>query len=164
VQNVHVKPEMLGALLCFGLFGLAIGSLLGAAFLRAACSLYNKLSGGAGSPDSVPEPDFGKAWVMTIVTKIAGLTVGFLLGFVLGPMLLEQFGRAKAPLAIQLLSLPASFLVMSTANAIMLPTTFSRGVQVTMFYMVVVFLAVFVLVFVVVVCAMLLGLALHGAH
>ena len=63
-------PEgaVVGVLLCALVIGFAVGTLIGAVFLRAAVALYNNLAGGASSPSSVPEPTFGKAMWITFAT------------------------------------------------------------------------------------------------
>ena len=60
-------------------FGVAIGTLIGAIILRAACSFYNKLAGGAGSPSAVPEPTFSKAAGISFVTMLVNFGIGMVL-------------------------------------------------------------------------------------
>jgi hypothetical protein len=117
----------LGVFLCVRVFAVALGTVIGAAFLRAACAFYNKLAGGKGSPSSVPEPLLGKAMGITFVTALVNAVAGF-----------------------ELLSLPVSLLVMAGMNSALLPTTFGRGLLVALCYLL-------VGLFVVVVLAVLFG-------
>ena len=119
--------DALGVFLCFRVFALALGTVIGAVFLRAACAIYNKLAGGKGSPSSVPKPLFGKAMGITFVTALVNLVAGF-----------------------ELLSLPVSLLVMAGMNSALLPTTFARGFLVALCYLL-------VGLFVVVVLAVIFG-------
>lgn len=52
--------DTFGEFLCVLFFAIPIGTMIGAVFLRVACTLYNKMADGKGSPSSVPEPPFGK--------------------------------------------------------------------------------------------------------
>ncbi len=136
----------IGALLCVMVFGIAIGTLIGAVFLRAACSLYNKLAGGRKSPNGVPEPPLGKAMGITFVTSLVNAVVSFGIGFVVGTggATAGASDRSMVLLA-QLLSLPFSLLVMAGMNAALLPTTFARGLLVALCYLLVLFFVFFVL-------------------
>ncbi len=55
--------------------GVAILTLIGAVMLRAACALYNKIAGGSGSSNSVPEPDFGWSLLICIGMVVAGFGI-----------------------------------------------------------------------------------------
>ena len=101
-------------LLCFRVFAIAFGTVIGALFLRAGCLLYNKLVGGKGSPSSVPEPLVGKAMVITFVTTLMNAVVEF-----------------------RLLTALGSFLIMAAMISALLPTTFVRGILVVLCYLLV---------------------------
>jgi hypothetical protein len=144
-------PAQLGAVLCALVIFIAIGTLIGAVFLRAACALYNKLVGGRRAPNSVPEPLLGKAMGITLVTSVVQAIAAFALGIIVGgagvvggadPRLVEVVAH--------LISLPLSLLVMAGMNAALLPTTFGRGILVALCYVV-------VLIFVAVVLGVLFG-------
>lgn len=112
--TVRRKGDTFGGLLCFRMFAIAFGTVIGALFLRAACMLYNKLVGGKGSPSSVPEPVLGKAMVITFVTALINAIVGF-----------------------ELLPALVSLLVMVAMTSALLPTTFARGILVVLCYLLV---------------------------
>lgn len=112
--------------LCDRELGIAFGTVVGAWFLRVACSLYNKLAGGKGTPGSVPEPLFVQALGITFVAALVHTVLG-----------------------LGLLSALVNLLVMAGMNALVLPTTFARGVLVTLCYVLVSFVVVVVLAFVV---------------
>ena len=65
-----------GVLLCFRVFAIAFGTVIGALFLRAGCLLYNRLVGGERSPSGVPEPRFGKAMAIAFVTALVNAVMG----------------------------------------------------------------------------------------
>jgi hypothetical protein len=64
---VRRNGDDFGALLCFRVFAVAFGTVIGALFLRTGCFLYNKMAG-EESPNRVPELLLGKAMVITFVT------------------------------------------------------------------------------------------------
>jgi hypothetical protein len=135
-------PALLG-LLC----GLLIGTVVGAVFLRAAISLYNKLVGGPGSPSIVPEPDFGKAMGITFVTSLVNGVVAFLIGMVMGA---GAAGAGVQPggglnLVAQGIAFVVSLFVGAGMLAAMLPTTFSRGLLVILCYGLIVIVVVGIL-------------------
>jgi hypothetical protein len=74
-------PEgaVVGVLLCALVIGFAVGTLIGAVFLRAAVALYNNLAGGASSPHSVPVPDFRKAMWFTFSISVMQIIIGLLI-------------------------------------------------------------------------------------
>jgi hypothetical protein len=110
----------------------AIGTVTGAIILRAGCWLYNKLAGGAGSGNSVAEPDFGKAMLICFVTSLVQCGVGVVAG-IAGAGFAAQMG----PTAVNLITLPLSFLTMAAMLSAMLPTTFVRGLLVALLQLVV---------------------------
>jgi hypothetical protein len=124
--------DTLGAELCFRVFAIAFGTVIGALFLHAGCLLYNKL---AGSANHVPIPVFGKAMGITFVTALVNASGG-----------------------LGLLSALASFLVMAAMISALLPTTFTRGLLVSVCYLLV------GLVVIVVLGAVFGGLFLVLAH
>jgi hypothetical protein len=65
-----------GLPLCALVIGVAVGTLIGAVFLRAAVALYNKMAGGASSPGGVPEPAMGRAMWIIFAAFLAQLAVG----------------------------------------------------------------------------------------
>jgi hypothetical protein len=136
--NLRRQPMgiVIGLLIVAGIF--AIATLIGAFFLRAAISLYNKLAGGEGTPEGVPEPDMGKAIIITFVATLANAAAGFVVGFLLGGAAAAAGGRGPAVnFNAQLGSLPLSLLVMAAMLTAMLPTTFMRAFLVTLLYLVI---------------------------
>jgi hypothetical protein len=121
----------IGALICVLVAMVAIATVVGAVILRAAVSLFNKLAGGANSPHRVPEPNFGKAMLITFVTILANqsIGIGLLLATGLGALAMGANVRS-AWIATQLISTPVGMLVMSAMLARMLPTTFPRAILV----------------------------------
>jgi hypothetical protein len=139
----QARPGMgeafVGAVLAL-VISIAIGSLIGAVLIRAACWLYNRLAGGPGTPGAVPEPEFGQALGIAFVTALANGGVGFLLG-ILG------VAAHMSPIALNVLPLPLSLLVGSWMVSLMLPTTFTKGLLVMLVYFLIgVCIAVFVIV------------------
>ena len=152
-----------GAMLLYALvIGLSIETLIGAVFLRAAISLYNKMAGGASSPGSVPEPAFGKAmWIIFGSTVFQMVVGGLVIGISTdaGPVAAGAGGKGVDFVA-QLISLPVGLLIMAAVLSAKLPTTFGRAVLVTFCYMLMVLLVVGVLEGIAV---LLFGVALGGA-
>lgn len=103
-----------GVLLCLRVFGIIFGTVIGALFLRVGCLLHNKLTGGQGSPNSVPIPVLGKAMGITFVSALVNAIPGF--GF---------------------LSALVGLLVMAAMISALLPTTFARGILVSLCYLLV---------------------------
>jgi hypothetical protein len=132
--------------LCVLLAAIALGTLIGAVFLRAACALYNKFAGGKRSPSSVPEPPLGKAMAITFLTALVNTVVGVMIGLLIrGSDTAAGAGESGAAITEQLLSLPVSLLVMAGMNAAKLPTTFTRGLLVALCYFLVVLFVIVVL-------------------
>ena len=130
---------VLGALLFVKVFAIALGTVIGAGFLCAACALYNKLAGGKGSPSSVPELLLGKAMRITFVTTLFDVVAGFVIGLLIGASSAAAGPGERGPAVVaQLLSLPVSLLVMAGMNCALLPTTFTRGLLVALCYLLVV--------------------------
>jgi hypothetical protein len=142
---------VLGGFLCVIIVAVAVECLIGAVFLRAACALFNRLTGGKGSPRSVPEPPFGDAVRITFVTTLVRAVVVFLIGYLVVLAGAAAGSGERGPtLAAQLLSLPIDIFVMASMNAALLPTTFTRGLLVALCWLL-------VLLFVVVVLAVIFG-------
>jgi hypothetical protein len=135
-----------GMFLCVLVFAIALGTVIGTAFLCAACALYNKLAGGKESPSSVPEPLLGKAMGITFVTTLANAVAGSVIGLLVGAgsAAAGDSERGSAVIA-QLLTLPVSLLVMAGLNSALLPTTFARGLLVAWCCLLMVFLVILVL-------------------
>lgn len=121
-------------------FGLLVSSLIGALLIRAAVTAYNKLSSG-DTLKPVAEPSFGKAFAIAILATLVNGTAGFVLGLAVG-IWGQSAGMSEQAVKIiaQLLSLPVTVLVMSFVMAGMLPTTFKRGLLITLCYIAIVIL------------------------
>ncbi|HEY7314406.1 MAG TPA: hypothetical protein VH643_33975 [Gemmataceae bacterium] len=131
----------IGVLLCALVIGLAVGTLIGAVFLRAAVALYNKLAGGASSPSSVPEPTFGKAMWITFAISLAQMVLGYsLIAAAAGA------GGQGAVVVAQFISVPVSLLISAEILSAKLPTTFGRAILVTLCDMLLVLIVLGVLV------------------
>ena len=148
-------------LLCALVIGVPVGTLIGAVCLRAAVALYNKLAGGASSPDSVPQPTLGKAMWIILAILLAQVIVGSLLGLCtdVGPTAPRVRGLGVDGIA-EYIAFPVSLLIMVGILAAKLPTTFGRAIVVTLCYMFIVLLVVGVLVGIAVV---VFGVASQGA-
>ena len=143
----------LGVLLCALLIVVvAIGTLIGAVFLRAAIAVYNLQAGGASSPSSVPMPAFRKAMWITFDTSVAHLVAGLLiLGLFPGDGAAAPGTRGpQVDVAAQLLFVPVSFFIAVGVLCAKVPTTFVRAILITLFDMLLVVLVVGVLVGIVV--------------
>jgi hypothetical protein len=139
-------------LLCALVIGLAIGTLIGAVFLRAAVALYNTMAGGASSPSRVPKPAFGKAMWISFAICLAQMVVGLFIGGVTGTgATAPGAGEKGVDVAQQLISLLVSLLIMAAILSAKLPTTFGRAILVTLCYMLIIILVVGVIVAVAVV-------------
>jgi len=126
-----IPPE---GLLCAGMgfiVGVVIALAISAVILRAAVSFFNRLAGGSNAPEAVPEPGFGKAMGISFVTALVNYGVGIVLTVV-------GLAIKTHPAAIQLVSLPASLLIMGVLLSSMLPTTFGKGMVVTLLNMTIV--------------------------
>jgi hypothetical protein len=137
-----------GLILCVGVFFLFLGVLIGASILCGACALYNKFVGGKRAPESVPEPDLGKAMGITFVCALVQLLVGFIFGLVVnGTLTSAASGRLPLPrwkieALTTLFSLPVGLLILSGMVSSMLPTSFPRGILVALcFYLILIIIA-----------------------
>jgi type III secretory pathway component EscS len=137
----------IGVLLGALAIAVAVETLIGAVFLRAAVALYNKLAGGASSPSNVPEPALGKAMWIIFATSLARLIVASLIGLGIGARATAAGARGQGVDEVALLiSFPVSLLIMAEMLSARLPTTFGRAILVTLCYLLVVLLVVGVLV------------------
>jgi hypothetical protein len=155
----------IGVLLGVLVIGVAVETLIGAVFLRAAVALYNKLVGGASSPSSVPEPAFGKAMWIIFAISLAQFIAGLVINLVMdaGPTSAaarRQGADEVAPLISLLISLPVNFLIMAGILSAKLPTTPGRAILVSLCYLFVALLVVGVLVGIAV---LVFVIALRGA-
>ena len=146
-------PEgaVIGVLLCALAIGVAVRTLIGAVFLRAAVALHNKMAGGASSPSRVAEPTVRKAMRITFDIWLAQLVLGVVIGCVTGTgPTATGAGKKGGDVVLLLISIPVSLLITSAMLSERLPTTFGRAVSVTFWYMLMELLVVGVLVGIVV--------------
>jgi len=130
--------DALAALLCFLAFMVVVSTLIGAIILRAAVSLFNKLTGGPYTPTSVPEPSLGKAILITFATSVVNAVMLFAVASVTAPPAAPAGPRGSGvQLAAYLLSTPISLLVMASMLKATLPTSFGRAILITLYYIVV---------------------------
>ena len=155
----------IGWMLCALAIGLAVGTLLGAVFLRWAVALYNKIAllnnmmaGGDLSRSSVPYPAFGKAMWITFETSVFQLIAGLLIFGLFRGDGAGTRGRVVDGVA-QLLFVPVSFLITVGVSSAKLPTTFGRAILVTLCDMLLVGLVVGLLV---AIAVLVFGVALWG--
>ena len=104
----------LAGMLCSLGLVLIVGTFIGAVILRAACSFYNKMN---AAQNQVPEPRFGKAIGITLVTMIVNVLVGAAAGMILGG---GAVAAGVPPRGAQtfsgLVALPIGFLVVRSRN------------------------------------------------
>ena len=156
-QGAAIAGLLCGALV----IGLAIGTLIGAVFLRAAIALYNKMAGGASSHSRVPKPAFGKAMWISFANCLAQIVLGFLIVGVTDTGATAAGARGQGvDMVAPLISFPVGLLIMAGILSAKLPTTFGRAIVVALCYMFIVLLVVGVLVGVAV---LVFGVALEGA-
>lgn len=122
------NDDAIGAFLCVMFFAIPLGTVIGAVFLRAACTLYNALADGKGSPGSVPELSLGKAMGISFATTLVNAAARFVIVFLVGA------GERGPAVLTQLLSIPIGLLVMAGLNSALLPTTFARGLSIALCY------------------------------
>jgi hypothetical protein len=125
-----------GGLLCGLVIGIGLWTAVGAVFLRAGISFYNKFANELDSTRRVPEPTFGRAMGITFVSAFVNAVVGFVVGLALANPTAAQDAAAKRwdALVPQLAAVPISLLVLSALLSAMLPTTFGRAVLVVFCY------------------------------
>jgi hypothetical protein len=141
----------------------AVGTFFGAIFLRAAVALYNqlaarlaggdsppapltgeeawrerlyaKMAGGARPRGSVPEPGFGKAMGIILLTLLVNAVPGLLIGLVTSAVAeAAGAGGRVGGLLAPLVSFPVGLLIMAAILSATLPTTFRRAILVTLCY------------------------------
>ena len=150
-----------GVLLCALVIAVAVGTLIGAVFLRAAVALYNKMAGGASSPGSVPQPAFGKAMWISFANCLAQIVLGFLIVGVTDTGATAAGARGQGvDMVAPLISFPVGLLIMAGILSAKLPTTFGRAILVTLCYMLLVLLVVGAFVGIAI---LVFGVALRGA-
>ena len=135
-------PEgaVIGVLLCALAIGVAVRTLIGAVFLRAAVVLHNKMLGGASSPSSVPGPAYGKAMSIIFAISLAQIVGGYVIGATA-----KAWGQG-ADVVAEVIFFPVSLLIMAEMLSTRLPTTFGCAFHVTFCYLLVELLVVGVLV------------------
>lgn len=134
-----MNAQQVGAglgILCVSLFvGLLIGGLIGAIILRAACWLFNKFSGQSSDSGGVPQPSYGHALAIVFITLIVNSIVGFVIGFLISIALgVGQPGHVDprtGQIIAQLVTLPVGIFIGAAIIAAMLPTTFVRGLLIS---------------------------------
>jgi hypothetical protein len=86
----------------------------------------------------VPEPDFGKAWLISFVTILINGMIGFVVGLAIGLGGAAAGAQGAVPVIISMVvSIPISFLVFAGMLTAMLPTSFGRAAIVTLLYFVI---------------------------
>ncbi|MFN0050749.1 MAG: hypothetical protein ACKV0T_01070 [Planctomycetales bacterium] len=151
---------VMAGMICMLVAAVAIGSLIGAIILRAACSLFNRL---AGSSSAVPEPSFGQALGIVFATTIANCVVSFGARLVIGGgAVAGGMSPQTAQIISSLVSLPIGVLVMSAMLMALLPTTFGRGLLVSLLYLLVGILVGLVIGVIIFAVVAILGVGMMG--
>ncbi|WP_417384993.1 hypothetical protein [Gimesia sp.] len=140
------------ALLCVVVFVLPIALLIGAVILRTSVSLFNNLASfDEASPYRVPEPGMLNAMGILLLSTIADVIVGFLIGAIIGATGLIPIGPEgidpRMELLFNLVVLPITFVIFSAIVSSLLPTTLKRamGVVLCQYLIVLALVAVFYL-------------------
>jgi hypothetical protein len=123
-----VGPILLAGFLCAMVLAIATGTLIGTVLLRAAIALYNKMVGGSASPRSIPEPSFGQAMGIALLTCSIN-AVGFVVG--LGASW-ACYDHGGVVVFAQVISLLISVLILVRMLTIRLPTSLRRALGVTL--------------------------------
>ncbi len=148
---------LLVGVICVFLIAVPIGALIAAVILRAACSIFNKL---AGPEKAVPEPGFGKALGIAAATLVVNVLVGIVIGVVFGAgAVAAGASPAQTQILVNLISMPAGFLVMSGMLTAMLPTSFGRSLLIALIaYAVMIAIGVVVAIVIAVIGVGMMGL------
>lgn len=89
-----------------------------------------------GYTKGVPEPDFGKAFMICLSASVANMALGLVIGFAIGMMIGNQIeGLMTTVIAIQACMLFIGFFVLATATKLGLPTSFPRALGVSGLFM-----------------------------
>jgi hypothetical protein len=106
---------------------------VGAACLRAAISIYDRLVGGVGSPRAVPVVAQEKAMGVLLVTAFLNTLVTLLIGLVKGVGVKAAAASVVSddPTAL-LVALPTGLLILAGTLTAALPTRFSRALLVVL--------------------------------
>jgi hypothetical protein len=120
---------------------LAVCTIAGAAILRLSISIFNAIFGGAKSLEMVPQPTFGYAVVISLVMGIVCAVLMFGLGAVTGVMpgqpLTLEMSRSHY-FVIHYAHIFSQFIASGVGMAVMLPTTFNKGMALTFIQLVIV--------------------------
>ena len=116
---------------------LIIGTLIGAVLVRASCWLFNKLAGGPGSPNAVPEPDFHKALCIAIAAIVTKIVAALVIALVASGGDLDARASEQAQQVASLLSSLIAFLGLAGALALILPTNFGKAILLAVLYVIV---------------------------
>jgi len=143
-----------GTMFACVIFGLILGSLIGAMLLRAAVALYNRLVGGESADGAVPSPSFRTAMGIALSTNVANFFVGIVIGIAVSemgradpqPAGVDWQARARSlQILSQLIAMPIGFFVAAGMLCTRLPTTFGRASLVALCYVLISILIVAVL-------------------
>jgi len=120
------------------LAAVTLGSLLWAFWVWAGIALYNRL---ADRPATrVPQAGLSKCYQVSFMSGLVQVFVGFFLGsstFIGGA--LAGLSPIEAALLSQLMGLPLGVLTMAAMLSALLPTSFGRGILVSLCVMLIVF-------------------------
>jgi len=159
MEGAQVGGAIAG-LICAGVAIFVVCLLVGTIMLRAACSLFNKL---AGESKRVPEPGFGKAMGIMLVTLLVNVVVGGVLGLlVLAGGAAAGADQRSMQLLINVVSIPIGFLTMAGMLTVMLPTSFGRALLVTLTQYAIMFLVGIIVAIIIVAIAVAMGIGFGG--
>lgn len=136
----------MGAFCCGVTLVLPVYLMIGAALVIGGCSLYNRFAG-RDSYERVPPPGLGRAAGIVLVNLIAGVPLAFGVGVLIavgtGPL-----DHETRDVIVQLHAFPTAVILSGAVFAVMLPTTFARGLLAALCTVLVVVMIVAVLMLV----------------
>jgi hypothetical protein len=125
------------------LAGVTLGSLLWAFWVWAGIALYNGLTDRPAN--RVPQANLSKCYQVSFMTGLVQVFAGFFLGtstFIAGA--LAGLGPIEAAILAQLMGLPLGVLTMAAMLSALLPTSFGRGILVSLCVTLITIIIIFV--------------------
>ena len=109
-----------------------IYALIGSVILRAACTLFNKL---CRPENQVPEPDYGKALLATLIWASLSQVFGLVISVVLAVTLVSANVTPEVTVAIvELVAQSIGVLIMAGTATFALPAPFGRSLLVSLIF------------------------------
>jgi len=123
------------ALALFLIWGVVLGTLVTAIWLRAGVALYNTSVGGSGAAAAIPQPDRGMAPALMFFTCMVGWFVRMVIAAGLFALGLDKKLDERETLAVlHLLSLPFTLVCLHVLLTALLPVESLKAFLVTACY------------------------------